>query len=150
MNQQGCYQHLAYLLVLLATSATASSSSSSLSSTSTKNTDTSVPEDHASLYSIQGTGLSPEKVILPCRYFFVERDHNPGGRNKQDAEDDMESKDEQSGKEETDGERFSKEDLKLSIEGVGEEGGICRAWSEVFPRTEVGTAQYMQQNKKTQ
>ena len=59
-------------------------------------------------------GLSPDKIVLPCRYFFVER------RLNSSAEDD--------------GKRYDEKDLKVAVEGVREEEGgrFCRAWTEVF------------------
>ena len=58
----------------------------------------------STLLSMFSQGLSPDKIVLPCRYFFVER------RLNSSAEDD--------------GKRYDEKDLKVAVEGVREgEGG---------------------------
>ena len=58
----------------------------------------------------------PDKIILPCRYFFVER------KTSAEEGDDR-------------GENlYEEKDIKVAVEGVREEEGgrFCRAWTEVF------------------
>jgi len=69
--------------------------------------DPSSPSYNAQLYHMEGPGLNPGQVILPCRYFFVEKD-------VEDATN-------------------ASRELQVSIEGENAENkGKCRAWVEVF------------------
>jgi len=64
-------------------------------------------------YKLSGPGLSPDKIVLPCRYFFVER-----------ISDNVENG----------GDVFQEKDIKVSVEGVreDEDGRFCRAWTEIL------------------
>eukprot|EP00092_Neocalanus_flemingeri_P008562 GFUD01009226.1.p1 GENE.GFUD01009226.1~~GFUD01009226.1.p1 ORF type:complete len:505 (+),score=144.88 GFUD01009226.1:72-1586(+) len=66
----------------------------------------------ATQYTMWGPGLKPDTVILPCRYFFVER-------GQEESEDVLEN---------------SKDKLSVSIEGVSDNNRICRPHTEVFDR----------------
>ena len=67
-------------------------------------------------------GILPDKIILPCRYFFVER------KTSAEEGDDR-------------GENlYEEKDIKVAVEGVREEEGgrFCRAWTEVFGVSDGG------------
>ena len=57
-------------------------------------------------WRLSGPGLTPDKVILPCRYFFI--------TNTEDGED------------------LGKDDLEVSLMGRDDRGGICRPHHELM------------------
>ena len=57
---------------------------------------------------LSGPGLTPDKVILPCRYFFITSE---------------------------DGEDTSKDDLEVSLMGRDDRGGFCRPHHELMKVT---------------
>ena len=69
-------------------------------------------------YKMWGPGLQPDTSILPCRYFFVEREMI-NGDDINDSEDMLEN---------------TKDKLSVTIEGVGDNNRICRPHTEVFDR----------------
>ena len=72
----------------------------------------------ATHYRMWGPGLKPDTVILPCRYFFVERVQSDSD-NHEDSEDMLKN---------------TKDNLSVTIEGVGDNNRICRPHTEVFDR----------------
>jgi len=68
-------------------------------------------------YKMWGPGLRPSTSILPCRYFFVEREQVDGD----DSEGILENED-------------TNDKLSVTIEGVGDNNRICRPHTEVFSR----------------
>ena len=101
-------------------------------------------------------GLEPDKIVLPCRYFFVQRKHentkNLGDLNKEEEieettikdpkiVDDLNQNTKSSQLEDAkkiDDKLFAKSDLQVSVEGVNGEGRLCRAYTEVFDRIQGG------------
>jgi len=64
-------------------------------------------------YKIFGPGLQPSTSILPCRYFFVNKEQENNAPTNNEKEQD---------------------NLIVTIEGVGENDRICRPYKEVFRR----------------
>ena len=68
-------------------------------------------------YNMWGPGLTPSTSILPCRYFFVEKEKNEDGNEDTKRILDTE-----------------KDNIIVTIEGVGDNNRICRPHKEVFRR----------------